>query len=102
MQNKIRIEYSGKMVKVQHDQLKEWSFLTVNIVMISVILIGVQYVHIQWESATSDLVISSLYNHSDERKAQSKLTVKDLVTVFLLTELVTPESGFFTSNIFKN
>jgi hypothetical protein len=25
-----------------------------------------------------------------------------LVTVFLLTELVTPESGFFASNIFKN
>ena len=48
------------------------------------------------------LVTSNLYNHPDEHKAQGKLAVRDLVTAFLLTELVTPESGFLASNIFKN
>jgi hypothetical protein len=90
------------MVKVQHDQLKEWPSVTVNIVVISVVLICGLYVHIQRESATSGLVTSNLYNHPDVHKAQGKLTVRDLVTVFLLTEPVTPESGFFASNMFKN
>jgi len=90
------------MVKVQHDQLKEWSFLTVNIVKISVVFICGHYVPIQRESATCGLVTSNLYNHPDEHKAQGKLTVRDLVTIYLPTEIVTPESGFFASNIFKN
>jgi hypothetical protein len=93
------------MVKVQHDQLKEWSSITVNIVKISVVFICGHYVHIQRESATSGLVTSNLYNHPDEHKVQGKLTVRDLVKVFLLTGLVTPENGFFfffASNIFKN
>jgi hypothetical protein len=46
------------------------------------------------ESASSGLVTSNSYNHPGEHKAQGKLTVRDLVTVFLLTELVTHESRF--------
>ena len=83
------------MVKVQHDQLKEWSSMTVNIVKISVVLICVHCVYIQMESATSGLVTSNLHNNPDEHKAQDKLTVRDLVKVFLLTQLVTHETGFF-------
>ena len=87
---------------MQHDHLKEWSSIIVNIMLISVFFICGHYVHIQRGSATSGLVTSNLCNHPDEHKAQGKLTVRDLVTAFLLTELVTLESGFFALNIFKN
>ena len=99
---KLELKIVVMMVKVQHDQLKEWFSIIVNIVKISVVLICGHYVHIQRESATSSLVKSNLYNHPDEHKAQGNLTVRKLVTVFLLIELVTPKSGFFASNILKN
>ena len=50
---KLELKIVVLMVKVQHDQLKEWSSITVNIVMTSVVLICGHYVHIQRESSSS-------------------------------------------------
>ena len=65
---KLELKIVIIMVKVQHDHLKEWASIIVNIVMISVVLICGHCVHIQRGSATSGLVTSNLYNHPDEHK----------------------------------
>jgi hypothetical protein len=85
------------MVRVQRDQLKEWSSLTVNIVKISVVLICGYYVHIQREFVTSGLVTSNLYGITTLMNI--KLWVSSRSGTWLRysywQNLLHPKAGFF-------